>query len=308
MCLNPTMLPNGSTVGCRICWQCKQRRIDDWVGRCIAESMVCHESRFVTLTYGKDEYGNADHPSAVVLTYSDVQKWFKRLRKDGLKFKYFAVGEYGSMKGRAHWHILMYFQGQAPDVSMNERINDKYWPHGYSQWESASINAIRYCCKYITKNVDNFHDKTKTMKQYHLMMSKKPPLGYEYFQNLAQQYVDQRLAPQNLFYSFTDVNDKDGKKVNFIMSSVTADNFLEAFCRKWAAQRGGFCPSSDLVEEYLDKKVPDWRLPEKLATAQKRADIIRTDPKFEDRERFRREHFEFYFGAEARKLWENFDG
>lgn len=169
MCVSPGILPNGQLIGCRKCWQCKERRIDDWVGRCIAESKTAKACHFVTLTYGeatedgKDEgtrVGAKDHERTAVLTYSDVQKFMKKVRFDGFKVKYFAVGEYGSLKGRAHWHLLMFWQERVPSLPLMRRIHSKWWadedgkPLGFVRWEKLTNKSVRYAMKYLTKDME----------------------------------------------------------------------------------------------------------------------------------------------------------
>lgn len=248
MCVKLSLLPNGSEVNCRKCWQCREQKVDDWVGRCLAESKTSTACHSITLTYGEDETGEKDHLRAAILTYSDLQRMFKHLRVDGYKFKYFAVGEYGSMKGRAHWHLMIFWAGKVPPHELStvteKRFHNKYWPHGFQHWEKPTAKSIRYVCKYIQK------DMGKDERQGHLAMSKKPPLGNEYFHKLAGKYVAQGLAPQDLFYSFPEVKDKNGKPKRFYMTGVTATNYLEAFCVQWAASGQGFTPNSPVVDEY----------------------------------------------------------
>lgn len=96
MCITPTTLPSGSVVPCRNCWQCRKDRVDDWIGRCIAESQFSTKVYSVTLTYREGT------PNSATLVYSDVQKFLKLLRFDQYKVRYFCAGEYGTKKGRAH--------------------------------------------------------------------------------------------------------------------------------------------------------------------------------------------------------------
>lgn len=259
MCISLGILPDGTKVPCRKCWQCRLNRVNDWVGRSIAESKSARASHAITLTYGRDEHGNEDHPRARVLTYSDVQKYFKLLRKHGYPCRYFAVGEYGSTKGRAHWHLIVFWHDKVPPHEMNERFQHKetrngkeiiYWPHGHSVWELPGDGCVRYFMKYIQKDADD------EQSQAHFMMSKKPPLGSDYFRMEAEKYVDAGLAPQDLFYSFSDVLDRKGRKVKFYLRGKTADIFLQHFVESWARKRPGrHLPNSDLVEEWLDKQV-----------------------------------------------------
>jgi hypothetical protein len=247
MCDTPSKLPSGELVACRKCWQCRNNRINDWVGRCIAESETATASHSITLTYGRDEEGNEDHLRAAVLTYSDVQKYFKLLRRRGYPCKYFAVGEYGTTKGRAHWHLMVYWQGPVPPHEEAVRFQEQHWPHGYSFWEKPTPAAVRYVCKYITKDLDN------AQRQGHLAMSKKPPLGHAYFVGLAGRYVDQGIAPLEPYYWFSHVRGEDGRPEKFYLSGVSLDNFCQSFLEQWAARRGGHPPISSMLEAYCDR-------------------------------------------------------
>lgn len=248
MCLNPSTLSNGQGIACRICWQCIERKILDWTGRCIAESKTSFASNYITLTYGRDDDGNEDHLRAKVLTYSDVQKYFKKLRFNGFPLRYFVAGEYGPTKGRTHWHLIVFWQSAVPKHKKNKMFNEAHWEHGHSYWEDIGPNAVRYCCKYLHK------DSEKEEKQSHTSMSKIPPLGGKYFDQLAQVYVDQGLAPQDLKYSFPESrNFQTGKKYQYTMMDTSAENFMQVYLRKWEAKYPGVLhPFSQILDDYED--------------------------------------------------------
>lgn len=250
MCKAPIMLPTGVETACHKCSQCRERAIDDWVGRNIAESRTSKWARAVTLTYGRSDEGSPDHERAAILTYSDVQKWIKLLRRHGFDVRYFITGEFGSTKGRAHWHVMLYGQGSMPE----HRLEDKYfvgafWSHGFSYWTMPDHRNIRYNCKYILKDMGD------EARQGHLAMSKKPPLGARYFDDLAERYVRQGLAPQDLFYSFPEVRQRkrDGSEAPklFMLKDRSAELFLDHYLATWRARRGSQpVPGSELLEAY----------------------------------------------------------
>ena len=250
MCINPRRLDNGVEVWCRKCWQCKENRINDWVGRCIAESKTATVTRSVTLTYGPDMDGLNDHDRTAVLTYSDVQKWFKKLRKAGHSVRYFCVGEFGSEKGRSHWHLLLFFHGEAPKHEVNKRLVQAHWDFGWSFWEEIDDYAasVRYVCKYIQK------DLRDAERQRQVGMSRFPALGALYFSGLARRYVEQGISPQQPTYHFRDVVDAKGEAIKFRLSGRSKELFLDSFIDQWALQRGGHPPPSDLVAERLDER------------------------------------------------------
>lgn len=254
MCVSPLQLPNGSEVACRNCWQCHDNKINDWVGRCIAESKTADSSYSVTLTYGRDGYGNSDHERAAVLTYSDVQKYFRSMRDAGYKVRYFAVGEYGHLKGRAHWHAILFFTGAAAPHELTiskhsaKRFENEFWPHGYQHWEAISPASIRYVCKYINKNMG------KQERQGHLAMSKKPPLGALYFRQLAERLVEQGLAPVDLKYRFPESKRKDGSPQEYLLWGRSAEMFLDYYAEAWEKKNAGvLMPYSERLSERMDQ-------------------------------------------------------
>ena len=194
------------------------------------------------------------------MTYSDVQKWIKRLRFHGFPVRYFATGEFGSTKGRAHWHVMLYGSGAMPEHRLDEDyFIGGHWEDGFSFWTKPTHSAIRYNCKYILK------DQGDAMRQGHLAMSKKPPLGAEYFAQVAEQYVRQGLAPQDLTYRFPEVRRRkpDGSEevVEFMLTGRSAELFLEQYIRRWEATYPGRpMPPSDLIEEFTDRAAWNPRL------------------------------------------------
>ncbi|UIB81431.1 replication initiator protein [Flyfo microvirus Tbat2_110] len=268
MCLNPQKIADVGVVACRECWQCRETKVDDWVGRCIAESKTSKAAHVVTLTYGEDrQTGDIDHIRAAVLTYSDVQKYLKYLRVDGFPCRYFVVGEYGTLKGRAHWHIILFWKSNVPEHKLRENILEKHWPHGWSYWDKCSPEAIRYACKYLLKDAVD-----EEQQGWGPMVSKKPPLGHQYFIDLAEEHVRQGISPQNLMYKFPDVRRvprslraKTAKQfreaatpVQFHMHDKTAENFLSHFVQRYREVYNDEPPRSDLVWAFLDKQMRDY--------------------------------------------------
>lgn len=271
MCNTPRFaMVNGLEIkiACRSCAICRADRVKDWVGRAIAENEVSTRSVFATLTYGDDCHIGVvpNEFAATSVVKRHVQLYVKRLRKAGYAVRYLAVAEYGSIKGRCHWHILLFFNGKSPEFLLGERIfgGDKYWPHGIVQYDDFSVKSAYYCCKYMLKaqRVDNkllryeVANQSDITKQGWLTLSRKPPLGAGYFVKRAQLHIDQGLAPQHLRYSFPELmNKKTGKNREFYLkrASACADLFLKAFVDGWSAKYGTNPPQSWIVEEYLDR-------------------------------------------------------
>lgn len=249
MCIAPRRLKSGVRTACHECWQCREHAVLDWVGRNIAESKTATASSVVTLTYGRNEANDVHHERSVILTYSDVQKYLKLLRRHGYPVRYFVTGENGSKKGRAHWHIILYWQEAVPEHVLDRNFMEEHWPHGWSYWTKHRPHSAKYNCKYVLK------DWTDTQSQSHLAMSKKPPLGFEFFQRRALQYVEQGLAPQDLLYTFPEAKQRNRQGghdfMKFMLGGRSAELFLQGYIDLWERERGNKPrPKSELVDRF----------------------------------------------------------
>lgn len=94
-------------VPCGVCCECVASRQMQMVQRLTIESLVNHLF-FCTLTYNNESLPVVSTSTGYDIRYadvSDVQKMFKRLRYRnafGRPFRYLAVSELGSEKGRPH--------------------------------------------------------------------------------------------------------------------------------------------------------------------------------------------------------------
>lgn len=249
MCINPINF-GSYPAPCRKCWQCRLSYVNDWVGRCIAESESSAASFVVTLTYRPSVDNYTDDPKATTLTLRDVQNYIKRIRARGYVVRFFAAGEYGSEKGRAHWHVILFFKDAYPNVDLGVNINDEYWPHGFSMWDKLDAAGVKYALKYIRKDADKAESQSK------FTMSQRPPLGTEYFCRLAKKYARQGLAPNHYIeYRFGEVIDrKRGRPQVFVLRGVAGDIFWRAFESEWIIRHGTTpIPVSDSYMRYLDK-------------------------------------------------------
>lgn len=252
MCLAPRTLETGVVIPCHNCKQCRLNAIYDWVGRNIAESKTSVASHVINLTYGRGEHGEVLHPRAVLLTYRDVQLWLKLWRKDGFPLRYFVSGEFGSEFSRAHWHVVVHWQERVPKLVLEKRYNEGHWPHGFSYVQAADLRGIRYAAKYIQKAQaprEGIHVNEPPR------MSKKPPLGARYFEQLAAKLVEQGLSPQDLRYTFPGVTTRakngETRPTYFRLAERSAELFLDAYLRLWKQAHGNAeYPHSDLLRLY----------------------------------------------------------
>jgi len=279
MCIAPINLAPDSVIACRKCWQCLRDRVDDLCGRCIAEQNTSDQTLSVTLTYddallakeARETGQRTVKKHAETLVYSDVQKFLKRLRNRGYNVRYIVAGEYGSRKGRAHWHIVLFFQGKTvplrdlkgdvfePQESVflarakNDRITWAPWHLGQVLIQQPEYASFRYVLKYVLKDLDSEYNRT------HLAMSKKPPLGHDWLLGLAQAYVDQGLPLHNAQYSFRDefkqkANGQTERR-KFQLRGRMKEIFLQHYFDSWLDKYRQQPPETEfLLENFLDKK------------------------------------------------------
>ncbi|AXL15633.1 replication initiator protein [Microviridae sp.] len=240
------------SVQCRKCDECMKARKRHWIGRLMAEEQTANSVWFTTLTYA----GGYDNPDAYWLQYDHVQKMFKRLRKAGHKFKYVVVGEHGSERERAHWHVLFYWNSEPPEVpAMDERIQWDYWKHGSSQIEypRSQQGAATYIMDYMNK--DNLD---KSLMKY----SKNPMLGEDYLISYAKQHARHGLPlfAQGDRFTIPDNLNRDGENFFYPVGPQTGmyTRMLDAFLLEWATVRPDQrLNTSQLLNEYLSDLVQD---------------------------------------------------
>lgn len=151
-------LPCGKCVGCRLA------RAQAWAVRCRHEAMLYDRNCFITLTYDDDH-----QPAHGSLNYSDVQRFFKRLRKrfhgeseapNGQRpIRFFVAGEYGSTTFRPHYHALIFnydFRDDARPWGRNtyrSRSLEELWPYGSSLVGPLTPATAAYTARYALKKV-----------------------------------------------------------------------------------------------------------------------------------------------------------
>lgn len=103
MCTSLWTHPTHGPIKCGHCVECRLAYSREWAIRITHEQMMHERSCMLNLTYDDDHL-----PAHGQLFKEDLQKFFKRLRKDGLKFRYVASGEYGEKTRRPHFHIALF--------------------------------------------------------------------------------------------------------------------------------------------------------------------------------------------------------
>lgn len=139
------------TVPCGKCFNCKRTKVQQWVFRLLEEDKVSSSSYFITLTYNTENlpWSKEGLPT---LKKDDLQKYWKRLRKleKDVKIKYYAVGEYGSLTFRPHYHAIVYNVSNTANIREAWKLAGR--PLGNVHIGNVKGESVAYVCKYIDKN------------------------------------------------------------------------------------------------------------------------------------------------------------
>lgn len=151
--------PGWLLVGCGHCRACRIARAREWATRIMHEVPYHQFSSFCTLTYDDDHL-----PEDEAVDKRAFQLFVKRLRR-GLgdrRIKYYACGEYGEEKGRAHYHACVFGleARRAYDVrrrvwiesGQDVEVLKDAWPLGEVHSGQVSYDSARYVADYIGKD------------------------------------------------------------------------------------------------------------------------------------------------------------
>jgi len=114
-------------------------------------------SSFITLTYDEKHL-----PRWGSLKYDDLQKFWKRLRKDLGPLRYYAVGEYGDRSNRPHYHACVFghafLEGRkllrkTPSMLWTSPQLEKAWGLGMVSVGALTYESARYTASYVTKKL-----------------------------------------------------------------------------------------------------------------------------------------------------------
>jgi hypothetical protein len=141
MCFSPITIKDPKrVVPCGKCVECVNAHSTSWFIRINAEFEKSDNAYFITLTYNDDNNNGT-------LRKKDLQNLFKRYRskvansKYSKPFKYYAIGEYGGVTHRPHYHIIAF------NVCIESIL--KEWTSGFWTQDKLNEARIRYCTNYI---------------------------------------------------------------------------------------------------------------------------------------------------------------
>jgi hypothetical protein len=238
MCSNPQTLPGGEKVACRVCNECLAVTKLDWVSRAVAEMHTAPTSVVLTLTYDGSKQA-AD--GAKAFRYTDFREFIQRVKNNGRSLeakrrdlpvkevpvpevRFLVAGERGSMKGRVHWHAILYASISVQEIGIWADFDKQYsagvlpsegpkaqfvqpfeyrkrlvwdqWPMGYVFADAMNLESAEYVLKYINKSRFNVVKSKGTAREHKsevsgaslFRMSKTPPLGAAYLRTQVERW------------------------------------------------------------------------------------------------------------------------
>jgi hypothetical protein len=168
------------------------------------QGQISLSAHFITLTYNTETVP-ISKKGYMTLDKTDIQKYFKRLRKlhtENNKISYYVCGEYGTKTKRPHYHAII-FNANILHIEQAWKINNA--PLGNIFDGAVNGASIGYTLKYMCKpKIIPQHYNDDREKEFSLMSKK---LGTNYLtDNMVQWHHDDLL---NRMY----IPIEDGKKI-----------------------------------------------------------------------------------------------
>lgn len=235
------------TVSCGRCVGCRLERSRQWAVRCVHEAQMHDANCFLTLTYDDEHL-----PEDGSLDVKHWQDFAKRMRKRGIKFRYFHCGEYGEENARPHYHAAIFGYGFHGDRKpwIQSRENTLYrsalleglWTYGHSSIGELTFQSAAYVARYVMKKVtgDQAEDHYQGRKPEYTTMSRRPGIGATW---LAKFKND--VYPNDQVIS----NGRPAKPPKFYDSRLEASSpDIHAIIKRQRRERGGSRPHDNTPE------------------------------------------------------------
>lgn len=149
-------------VPCGRCRSCRIAYSRTWSARLLHELHYWNDSVFATLTYDDEHL-----PENGSLVKGDLQKFFKRLRKNNRlekNLRYFACGEYGDKSGRPHYHAIIYGLGFKDREMIKDAWRQCVW---YPRLDRKRFGTVTYdSCRYVSDYVFKKYSGVKNSEVY----------------------------------------------------------------------------------------------------------------------------------------------
>lgn len=178
-CVSPFYVTaRGQWVPCGKCNFCLQRKRSAWSFRLHQELKVSATAHFITLTYAPEALVFDVHSQEPALEKTHLQSFMKRLRYHDNKqwptsLRYYAVGEYGGLFDRPHYHVILF--NLHPDLKESVQ---QIWGHGHVHIGKVEPASVAYVTGYVITRTDE--DPKVKQFPFALMSKARGGLGAKY--------------------------------------------------------------------------------------------------------------------------------
>lgn len=153
---------------CGRCLPCRINRARVWTHRLLLEQLDHEYSYFITLTYDNEHL-----PKPPNVRPREITLFMKRIRKNDINpVRYFAVGEYGSISDRPHYHLIMY-----SNTPISSEMVEKAWNQGFVYVGDLTKDSARYITGYCVKKLTKKENPKLHGKDPEFMRSSKQKGG-----------------------------------------------------------------------------------------------------------------------------------
>ena len=166
------------------------------------EAVLREDNAFVNLTYSEEHLPRVASTSVPTLRPKDLTDWLKRLRRaiQPSKIRYYAVGEYGDVSWRPHYHVALF--GYPTCLRGGTRPNRagvccppcdlvrRSWGLGLVHLGSLERESAQYVCGYVTKKMTSpKDDRLEGRYPEFARMSLRPGIGADAMHEIASQLL-----------------------------------------------------------------------------------------------------------------------
>lgn len=180
----------GRHVPCGQCMPCRINKGRLWSARILAEeSMHPLQVWFVTLTYD-DKHVPRTPDGHLTLRKRKTLRWLHNQKRDVGSFRYYAVGEYGDLTRRPHYHLAL-FPGQPAQVN---QLTAAWQEFGHTSAYPLNPARARYLANYTTKKLTKDTDERleRGQEPEFRTSSRNPPIGAAFIPPLVSAYRTRR--------------------------------------------------------------------------------------------------------------------
>lgn len=201
LCRNP-FTDKGRAYGCGQCAPCRYNRRRIWAHRIVLEANQYKDNAFVTLTYSDENL-----PKDGSLEPAVLQLWLKRVRKsvEPHVLRFFAVGEYGDVSERPHYHVALFnYPTCLHGMSNYSRVKTvcctvcenvrRTWGEGNVYLGGITPQSAAYLARYVVKKMTVKSDpRLKGRYPEFCRMSLRPGIGASAMHEVADVWLSHNL-------------------------------------------------------------------------------------------------------------------